>query len=74
MRTKDHLRTVEQERAIFHGLRVAVVAERLSCTPAHVLELIRQKKLPAVNIGLGRKPDYRVDQKQLERFLAERAA
>lgn len=73
MRTKD-LRTVEQEQAFFRGLRVREVAERLNCTEAHVLGLIRGKKLKAIDIGLGERPNFRVHVAEFERFVKASAA
>lgn len=73
MRTRD-LRTVEEERAAFHGLTVTEVAGRLGCDRSHVLRLIGDRQLAAVNIARGKRPNYRIHKGELERFLKARAA
>jgi excisionase family DNA binding protein len=72
-RTKE-LRTVEQEQLAYKGLRVAVIAERLDCSVAHVHELIATKRLPAIDIGTGRRPEYRVSAVDFQRFIESAAA
>jgi excisionase family DNA binding protein len=72
-RTKE-LRSVEQEQLAYKGLRVAVIAEQLGCSVAHVHELIAAKKLPAINIGVGKRPEYRVSQADFDRFIESAAA
>ena len=45
-------------------------AERLSVTPDQIVALIRSGRLPAVNVGVGRKPRWRISEDDLETFLA----
>jgi excisionase family DNA binding protein len=49
------------------------VAELLSTTVAHVRDLIRSKKLRAINIGMGRKARWRIPVDALEEFTSGRA-
>lgn len=52
-------------------LRTDEVAERLDCSPAHVLNLIESRKLAAVDIG-HRRPLFRVREGDLDAFIASR--
>ena len=70
----SELRTVQQEQALFHGMKVSEVAAQLKCDESHVQDLIRSRKLRAINIGLGKRPVYRVNRPDLEQFLKDRAA
>lgn len=45
-------------------------AERLSVSTDQVVSLIRAGRLPAVNVGVGRKPRWRISEDALETFLA----
>lgn len=75
MRTK--LRTPEEEQLAYHALTTADVAKRLGCTSAHVVRLITAgdegRRLHAIDIGLGERPEYRVKPEWLEAFEARRA-
>ena len=35
---------------------------------------IRDKQIRAINVGSDKKPSYRIEQTELDRFIAERAA
>lgn len=67
-RTKE-LRTVEQEQGAYRGMRVTEIAAQLQCSRAHVHELIATKKLPAINIGTGKRPEYRINAVDFQRFV-----
>jgi excisionase family DNA binding protein len=67
------MRTKEQEVAAYTYLKPAEIAERLNCEPAHVLNLIHAKALPAINIGTGKRPEYRVDPAAFEAFIVARS-
>lgn len=54
-------------------LTVQEVAERLCVRSECVLRKIKEKELPASNIGTGKRPRYRVRVSALEKFLDERA-
>lgn len=66
-------RTREQEVAAYRYLRPVQIAEQLGCSPSHVLNLIRDGKLAAIDIGTGRRPEYRVAPDALGAFLRRRA-
>ena len=63
------MRTKEQEVAAYTFLKPAEIAERLNCTPVHVVNLIKAKKLSAINIGTGNKPEYRVAPAVFDDFM-----
>lgn len=68
------MRTREQVRAAYVGLRVAVVAEALDCSVEHVHALIRMGAFQGViDIGTGRRPEYRIPRESFERFLDRRS-
>lgn len=46
------------------------VANRLSVTTDQVIALIRSGRLVAVNVGIGRKPRWRILEDDLHTFLA----
>lgn len=63
------MRTSEQAVAAYTFLRPTAVAERLDVSRSHVVELIRAGKLAAIDISIGRRPEYRIDPAELEAFL-----
>ena len=74
--SRTKLRTPEQEVAAFAYLGTAAVAARLDCTQQHVAHLISKgeagRRLRAINIGTGERPEYRVKPEWLEAFEAAR--
>jgi excisionase family DNA binding protein len=46
------------------------VATRLSVTTDQVIALIRSGRLVAVNVGIDRKPQWRISEDDLDTFLA----
>jgi hypothetical protein len=70
MRTK--LRTPEQEDAAFNALTTKEVATRWRCTTAHVTHLITHgeegRRLRAIDIGAGERPEYRILQEWVEEY------
>lgn len=48
------------------------VAERLGVSPEHVGDLIRSCRIRASNVGLGRRPQWRISLVDLEAFLGDR--
>lgn len=52
-----------------HLLSVREVAARLGVSDQHVYALIRDKKVPASNIGRGMKTTYRIRPEDVEAFV-----
>lgn len=52
-------------------LLVSEVADRLNCSESLVYELLKQGRLPHINIGLGRQGGKRICEEDLEKFLEE---
>ena len=50
-------------------LTPAEVADILVCSDRHVRTLIETRRLPAVDIGAGRRREWRVGRTQLEQYL-----
>jgi excisionase family DNA binding protein len=50
------------------------VAEELSVTTDQVVALIRVGRLRAVNVGIGRKPRWRIDAEALDQFIEAQTA
>lgn len=55
-------------------LRVGEVAKRLLVTPQHVLDLIEEGKLEAVNVGGGERKHWRIRVDALEVFMRNRSS
>ncbi|HSM84597.1 MAG TPA: helix-turn-helix domain-containing protein [Candidatus Limnocylindrales bacterium] len=55
------------------SLYVSEVAERLGATDQHVINLIDEGKLGAIDIGNGSRKFYRIPVTEWERFLKRRA-
>jgi len=55
-------------------LSVAAAAARLCVSERQVRDLIRDGKLPYVNVGLGTQPAYRLRPADLEAFILQRTA
>jgi excisionase family DNA binding protein len=55
-------------------LTVADVARRLRVSGDHVLALIHSGRLQAINVGLGRRPRWRITAVALDLFIAARTA
>jgi excisionase family DNA binding protein len=53
-------------------LTVAEVAARLDCTDQHVIDLIDEGQLQALNIGSAVKRHWRIPKEAYEAFLRER--
>jgi excisionase family DNA binding protein len=51
-------------------LTVSEVAARLGCCAATVKKRIRENRLPAINLGTERQPDYRIPVVQFEQLLS----
>lgn len=66
------MRTPEQEKAAYNGMKLSTVAKMLDCSRGHVLELVRKKALDAVDISAGSRPEYRVSRESLDAFLEAR--
>lgn len=66
------MRTREQERALYTGMKPSAIADALECSSEHVLALIRTGALEAVDIAAGSRPEYRVSRESFEAFLAAR--
>ncbi|NSW83137.1 MAG: helix-turn-helix domain-containing protein [Syntrophothermus sp.] len=49
------------------------VARILKIHPRSVYRLIEEQGLPAVNLGVGRRPRYRIRKEDLEMWLAAKA-
>lgn len=60
------MRTPDQSRAAYTYLRPKDVAQRLGCSRATVLRLVRNGVLDAIDIGLGKRPTYRISQEAVE--------
>lgn len=67
------MRTKEQAVAAFNGMRPSEVAEELNCSREHVVALIKNGSLDAVDIAVGSRPEYRVPRESFDAFLAARA-
>lgn len=67
------MRTAERDQLRYGGLRPSDIARDLGCTPEHVVQLIRDGTLQGINIGRGKKPEFRVRGESYERFLRERS-
>lgn len=63
--------TPEQRHAEYAWLTAAEVAELLACGPDMVRDLIRDRKLKAMNISRSKVPRYRVHPDELARFIKE---
>jgi excisionase family DNA binding protein len=68
--SRTKLRTAEQEQAAFRHLTTAEVADRLNVSRTQVVALIRAKKLRAIDVGVGSRPEYRIAPADLDAFLA----
>lgn len=66
------MRTAEQSRALYTGIKPSAIAKALSCSSEHVLALIRSGDLEAVDISAGKRPEYRVSRESFEAFLEKR--
>lgn len=55
-------------------LSVKSVAEEFGVTTDHILDLIHRGHLRAVNVGLGRKPRWKVPAEAITEFMAARTA
>lgn len=64
-------RNREQERAAYQGLSTRRMAAQAGCSTEHIVNLIHAGKLPAINIGTGERPLYRVDRLAWEDYLAQ---
>lgn len=67
------MRTSELAVAQYTYLRTQDVADRLGISRAHVIDLIAHGQLKAINVGLGRRPEYRVSAEALDQFVERRA-
>lgn len=68
------MRTKEQARALYRGVKPSEVATALECSHEHVLNLIKAGELEAVDISVSGPPRYRINRDSLDAFLARRAA
>ena len=68
------MRTRQQEIAAYTWLRVSAVAEELDCSVQHVHDLIAADAFGdgVINIGTGRRSEYRISREALDRFLRAR--
>lgn len=68
------MRTKAQEIAAYTWLRVSAVAEELDCSVQHVHDLIAADAFGdgVINIGTGRRSEYRISREALDRFLRAR--
>lgn len=66
------MRTREQSRAAYSGLRASEVAEMLGCSKQHVITLVRAGDLDAVDISAGSRIEYRISRESFEAFLRNR--
>lgn len=66
-------RTKEQHVAAFNGMKPSAIAEELGCSREHVVSMIQAGLLKAVDISVGRRPEYRVARDSFEAFLADRS-
>lgn len=53
-------------------LPVQQVARSLGCTHQHVYSLIREGALVTINVGTAERPSYRISEKSLSDFIADR--
>lgn len=68
------MRTKAQEVAAYTWLRVSAVAEELGCSVQHVHDLIAANAFGdgVIDIGTGRRSEYRISREALDRFLRAR--
>lgn len=68
------MRTKEQHQAAHNGLSTKEVADRLDCSQSHVVGLIEDGVLRAIDIArAGKTPHYKVFEDDLEAFVQARA-
>ena len=65
-------RTPEQERARYSDLRVSDVAKRLGVSSKTVRRYIANEELEAVDVGAGKNRVYRIERRELDRFITRR--
>ena len=77
MKIADDLEQMDFNALLFPGrkmLYVAEVAERLQVTERHVIDLIEEGKIGAIDIGGGLRKFWRVPVTEFEKFLKKRAS
>ena len=55
-------------------IRIEEAADLLQCTKNHIVNLIEEGKLDAINIGVGRRCFYRITAQSLTRFMQQRSS
>ena len=66
------MRTAAQERARYNGLKIRHVAEELGVSGQHVRNLMKQGELEAVDVSIGKVPEYRISLASFEAFMERR--
>lgn len=77
MRATEEPEQMDFNSLLFPGrkvLYVSEVAERLQITDRHVIDLIQEGKLGAVDVGGGLRNFWRVPVTEFEKFLKKRAS
>ena len=75
--TNSDLEQMDFNALLFPGrkmLYVAEVAERLQVTDRHVIDLIQEGKIGAIDVGGGLRNFWRVPVTEFEKFLKKRAS